>query len=109
MVSYAAFSFEEYQRGCAGPMKEATKKGKQMKEREVKLVKGESIIFVTLHAVDETGRATESQAAAKKWCCNLGGTGGIHAHDSKSSAYAEYAFRIGELVDRGYTAQLVQS
>lgn len=77
-----------------------------MKEKVVKAVKGDSVIYVSLFTTDKDGRKTEYQYHVCKWNVSLGGTGGVHCHESSDSAFAEYAYRIGELVNRGYAASL---
>lgn len=65
-----------------------------MKEKIVKLTKGESLVYVTMKLVD--GR----------YCVSLGGNCGIHDHEQKRSAEVEFQTRIGYLVMNGYKAEL---
>lgn len=67
-----------------------------MKKKIVKLVKGESLIYVT---VGDAG-------GGNGYAVSLGGNCSIHYHEKKDSAMAEFCLRIGRLVSDGYTAEL---
>ena len=65
-----------------------------MKEMMVKLVKGESLIYVTMKRVEGL------------YVVALGGNCGIHVHERKRAAEVEFQLRIGYLVASGYKAEL---
>lgn len=78
-----------------------------MKEIVVKAVKGNSVIFCDVYATDELGHKTEDGKKAVNWSCSLGGACGHHTHNSRLEAERELQMRIGELVLRGYSVNLV--
>ena len=65
-----------------------------MKEKVVKLVKGGSLVYVSVR-----------MSAGGGYSVSLGGNCGIHDHETKASAMAEFRQRIGYLVSNGYTAE----
>lgn len=65
-----------------------------MKTKVVKLVKGGSLIYVNV-----------GMSAGGGYSVSLGGNCGIHRHETKDSAMAEFRQRIGYLVSDGYTAE----
>lgn len=66
-----------------------------MKKKVVKLVKGGSLFYVSVCV-----------SAGGGYSVSLGGNCGIHHHETKDSAMAEFRQRIGYLVSDGYTAAL---
>ncbi len=67
-----------------------------MKTKIVKMVKGESLIYVTIG----------DRADGNGYSVTLGGNCGIHYHETKDAAEAEFRARIGRLVENGYKAEL---
>lgn len=78
-----------------------------MKKITIKAVKGESVIFCGMYAIDARGVKTECDSNVERWVCCPGGSHGGHHYDQRSAAELELKARIGELVLRGYKVEAV--
>lgn len=70
-----------------------------MKKKVVRLIKGDSLIYVIF------GERSDGHG----YSVALGGNCGIHDHETKSAAEAEFKMRIGHLVANGYKAELCKT
>ena len=77
-----------------------------MKIKLVKLVKGNSILYVSLSQVDAYGRIISISGNPPVAWLVMGGTGpsSSQTYEDKADAYSAFCFRIGDKVADGYTA-----